>query len=119
MSDDIVDRLRRYRAIEAHRAADLIEAQAAKIAELEGERDKARQYGLESRLREKASEDARVSAVDRIAKLEAALQAIDHLLHAEVNPSNYDHDEVCELNSNAIEAGMIAAAALAKAEGRS
>jgi hypothetical protein len=53
---------------------------ADRIGELILERDEARAYGTEVRLREKAAEDARVSAVDRAAKAEAERDAARALL---------------------------------------
>lgn len=46
-----------------------------------------------------------------------ALKAIDALAVMEINPSNYDHEIVCELNSNAVQAALIARAAIAQATG--
>jgi hypothetical protein len=46
-----------------------------------------------------------------------ALDAIDSLPVLEINPSNYDHEDVCELNSNAVQAALIARAALAQVRG--
>jgi hypothetical protein len=60
------------------RAADALTAAEARIAELERERDEARQYGLEIRLREKTTEDARVSAAARAERLEAALRGMEN-----------------------------------------
>ncbi len=48
-------------------------------------------------------------------RLREALQAIDAIEPMEINPSNYSHDDVCELNANAVQAALIARAAL---EGR-
>jgi hypothetical protein len=47
-----------------------------------------------------------------IQSLAEALEKIDALEVMEINPSNYDHDDVCELNSNAVQAVLIARAAL-------
>jgi len=52
---------------------------------------------------------------ERVEELEAALAAIDALEVMEINPSNYDHELVCELSSNAAQAACIARDALAKA----
>lgn len=56
----------------------------------------------------RASQDA-----ETIKALREALEAIDSLEVMEINPSNYDHEIVCELNSNAVQASLIARAALA------
>lgn len=45
------------------------------------------------------------------------LRFIDGLEVMEINPSNYDHEIVCELNSNAVQAALAARAAIAKATG--
>lgn len=45
------------------------------ITTLREDRDAARQHGVDARLREKAAEDARVSAVDRATSAEAARDA--------------------------------------------
>lgn len=47
----------------------------ADIARLERERDGAREHGMKARLREIAAEDARISAVSRATRAEAALAA--------------------------------------------
>lgn len=52
-------------ALNARAETDVVDALRAEVAKLTRERDDARQHGLEARLREKASEDARVSAVDK------------------------------------------------------
>lgn len=49
----------------------LMREAAAELRKLEGERDAARNYAVEVRIREKAAEDARVSAVDRATVAEA------------------------------------------------
>lgn len=46
-----------------------------------------------------------------------ALKAIDALEVMEINLSNYDHEIVCELNANAVQAALIARAAIASALG--
>jgi hypothetical protein len=49
-------------------------------AEAERELEDARAYAVEVRLREKASEDARVSAVDRASALQARVKALEAAL---------------------------------------
>jgi len=66
-------RMRGERCDEAETRATVAEA---RLAEVEKERDEARAYAAEVRLREKAAEDARVSAVDRLAEAERALREI-------------------------------------------
>ena len=46
------------------------------------------------------------------AALREALREIDGLVVMEINPSNYNHDDVCELSRNASDAAVIARAAL-------
>lgn len=48
-------------------------AKDAELAEVQAERDAAREYAMQARLREKAAEDARVSAVSRASRTEVAL----------------------------------------------
>jgi hypothetical protein len=45
-------------------------------------------------------------------RLRDALEAIDAIEPLEINISNYWHDDVCLLNANAVEASLIAQAAL-------
>ena len=51
---------------------------------------------------------------DAIAALVGALQAISGKVSWEINPSNYLHREVCDLNADWCEVGNIADAALAR-----
>lgn len=46
------------------------------------------------------------------AKLTTALSEIDALPVLEINQHNYTHDDVCELNDNAVQAALIARTAL-------
>lgn len=66
---------------------------------------------LRDRLPVEGSESCNASA------LLEALKAIDALPVLEINQYNYDHDDVCELNENAMQASLIARAAIAKATG--
>lgn len=45
-------------------------------------------------------------------ELRQAIQAAQDAVTLEINPSNYDHDQVCQLNSEMIEAHWILRAAL-------
>ena len=60
---------------------------------------------------ETAKTCARLLASER--GMREALEAIDALEVMEINPSNYDHELVCELSSNASQAACIAREALA------
>lgn len=51
-----------------------VEAQDKVIADLIVERDKARDHGYDARVREKAAENARVSVVERLTKLEVEVK---------------------------------------------
>jgi hypothetical protein len=53
---------------------------------VEKERDDAREHAVQARLREKTAEDARVSAVDKAAKLELGLQAYKDRVKAVLQP---------------------------------
>ena len=48
-----------------------------------------------------------------IERLREALREIDNLICWEINPSNYDHDDVCRMNAEWCEIGDVARAALA------
>lgn len=52
----------------------------------------------------------------RLSRYETVLQDVFDILDAapEINPSNYDHEQVCKLNSNAIQAFLLLKQALAK-----
>lgn len=72
--------------------------------------------------RAQADHAARVLAacpalVDLVRDLEAALVAIDARVCWEINPRNYDHTDVCDLNDGWKEVGNLASAALAKIGG--
>ena len=69
-----------------------------------------------------AAREAMLLMQERIAHQEAviaglvdALEEISNL-HGEINPSNYDHDDACELNRQFCYGITVAAAALAKAK---
>lgn len=47
----------------------------------------------------------------------AAMKDASGIVMIEINPSNYDHEDVCELNRQMIEAMSIIAAALEKGDG--
>jgi hypothetical protein len=63
-----------------HSSTRLIDQYQSEREETFAERDEARTHGVEARLREKAAEDARVSAVDRAARAEAERDAAHALL---------------------------------------
>ena len=48
-----------------------------------------------------------------IERLREALREIDNLICWEINPTNYDHDDVCRMNAEWCEIGDVARAALA------
>lgn len=52
-------------------------------------------------------------------RLREALEQIDLLDPLEINPNNYNHDDVCELNFNAAKASVIARQALSTSGERS
>lgn len=85
----------------APKAATALEAQAAELAAVKAERGAAREYAMQARLRENAAEDARVSAVSRASRTEAALaetrKALDGLLKQfEGDDCRYDHHGYCQ-----------------------
>lgn len=56
--------------------------------------------------------DLYATQAERIAELEAAINDADSVVTIEINPSNYDHDGVCLLNNQMVEAFSILTAAL-------
>lgn len=48
----------------------------------------------------------------RVKELKEALRTIDHTVSWELNPSNYDHQDVCDLNASWIDVGNVAQEAL-------
>jgi septal ring factor EnvC (AmiA/AmiB activator) len=107
-------------AMEAH--ADILAkaktahaAQAARIAELEREQDESYSKGLSAGATQFAKLHDRIDeATARAERLEAALREIKDL-EGEINTSNYDHDDACELNRQFCYAVNIADAALSPA----
>ena len=80
-----------------------------------------RRYGAVSRayhdqvVEKKDSEIATLKAQrDELLEL---LKWSDEKLGPEINPSNYDHQDVCELNANMVEVTLAIRAAIAKIEG--
>jgi len=72
MSDDInalIERLWSYGTDDSIAAAYALASQAERLAEVERERDEARAYAAEVRIREKTAEDARIAAEDRLAEV--------------------------------------------------
>ena len=66
----------------------------------------------------------KVTEADRIEELEAklakaveALEFVDGKVSWEINPSNYDHDDVCNMNSDWCEIGNHAEITLAELKG--
>lgn len=58
----------------------------------------------------------RIAALEREgARLRGTLQDIKNALQTELNPCNYNHDDVCRLNSEAINAFLLARDALSPA----
>lgn len=79
----------------------------AKNERLKQERDNARSL-LEAAIREGVIGQALAD----IERLEKVLQRIDDLICWEINPSNYDHEEVCKMNAEWCEVGDLTRAAL-------
>lgn len=58
-------------------------------------------------------------AADLLSEATAALDQINAKISWEINPSNYDHQQVCEMNAGWCEIGMIAETTLEVIGGRS
>lgn len=71
-----------------HQAADEIESLQARVEELERERDEAREYGGQARIRENEAEDARIREHDRAEALSTRLQEAEKALE-EIEASNF------------------------------
>jgi hypothetical protein len=109
-----VDTLRETIAY-VQRTADALTAQAARIAELERERDEAYSKGLSAGATQFAKLHDRIDEANaRAERLKAALREIKDL-EGEINTSNYDHDDACELNRQFCYAVNIADTALSPA----
>jgi len=62
--------------------------------------------------------DAKLDAVDaKLAKAVGVLEFAQSKISWEINPSNYDHDDVCDMNSDWCEIGAIVDATLAELKG--
>ena len=93
---------------EAHEAADALDTKDAEIARLLAERDiyDAPAWQANERLNALVAQmaDEITDLRDRLTSAENALRETLSLLAFEINPSNYDHEDVCLLNDNSIRA---------------
>ena len=104
-----------WRRVWLIKAADALTASAARIAELEREQDESYSKGLSAGATQFAKLHDRIDEANaRAERLEAALREIKDL-EGEINTSNYDHDDACELNRQFCYAVNIADAALSPA----
>lgn len=110
------------REANAHLTDALLAAEAeaaAMLREMALERDRYRELASTTHRANMVSMGEADKLKDRIdaaeaeaAALREALREIDGLVVMEINPSNYNHDDVCELSRNASYAAVIARAAL-------
>ncbi len=87
-----------------------IQNQAASIDELEAE--------VKDWKQSSDAKDARIAELE--AKLSTAMKALrfmDETISWEINPSNYDHQEVCDMNADWCKVGNIASDTLAGRKG--
>lgn len=102
--------------------ADLIEALSRDLEAMRAERDHWRNTAMNklelmdsTALRAKDAEIAMLQA--RVAELEEAIKAAIDASKTELNLGNYDHDDVCALQAEALEIWAVLTAALSREGG--
>ena len=101
----------------APEAAALIRTQAARIAELEAaNRGLVRLSEAQSKMLDSEEDRAEAAEAD-VARLREAIRHAHDTLY-ELNPCNYDHDEVCRVNDASVEVILSLAPLLGEAHGK-